>query len=289
MEIRKDVPLVSVLMTSYNREKFIGEAIAAVLASTFTDFELIICDDCSTDNTVAIARSFEEKDPRIKLYINEVNLRQFPNRNKAATLARGEYIYYADSDDSLLPDGLMRLVETMKAFPDASFGMNYRLSDKVFQLSSKEAIHRHFFDKAFLGIGPGGTIIRRSFFLSIGGYPSKYEAIGDIYFNLKACCYSPVVLIPFEFMNYRVHENQELNNPYSYLYNGYLYLRDALRELPLMLTKKEISWLDKKCKRRFLVNLTQFYLKTRDIAKTRDLIRRTGFTMKDVFHAIFNF
>src|ERR1700760_2110219 len=106
-------PVASVLMTSYNREKYIAEAIESVLASSFTDFELIIVDDRSTDNTAAIARSYAEKDPRIKLYVNEVNLQQFPNRNKAASLARGEYIYYCDSDDSLLPDGLARLVKAM--------------------------------------------------------------------------------------------------------------------------------------------------------------------------------
>lgn len=275
-------------MTAYNREKYIGDAIESALNSTYRNFELLICDDCSTDATVSIARSFEEKDSRIRVYVNEVNLKQFQNRNKAASLAKGEYIYFADSDDTLLPDGLERLVATMNSFPGSSFGMNYRQSDKVFELSSKEAIHNHFFKKPFLTIGPGGTIMRRDFFLSIGGYPTKYEAVSDMYFNLKACCQSPIVLIPFEFMNYRVHEGQELNNPYSYLYNGYLYLTDALKELPLMLTEKELDWINRKCKRRFLVNCTRYFLRTRDFEKTRELVKRTGFGPRDVFLAIFN-
>jgi len=282
------VPRLSVLMTSYNREKFIAEAIEAVLASTYTDLELIILDDCSKDNTVAVARPYAEKDPRIRLIVNENNLRQFQNRNKAAQLARGEYIYYADSDDMVMPDGLARLMETMLAHPGSSFGMQYRVGDKVLVMQPKEAIHHHFFKKPFLTIGPGGTIMRRDWLLSIGGYPTEYEAVGDMYFNLKAACHSPIVLIPFEFMIYRTHEGQELNNPYSYLYNGYNYLIDALDQLPLMLTKKEADWVRNKCKRRFLVNLTKYFFRTRNISKTRDLIQRTHFGAKDVAQAIFH-
>ena len=74
--------LVSVLMTSFNREKYIAEAIESVLASTYKDFELIIVDDCSKDNTVGIAKKYEELDSRVKVYINEVNLGDYPNRNK---------------------------------------------------------------------------------------------------------------------------------------------------------------------------------------------------------------
>ena len=81
-------PLVSVLITSYNREKYIGDAIQSVLDSTYKNFELIIVDDMSTDNSVGIAKSFEKKDNRIKVYINEANLGDYPNRNKAASLLK---------------------------------------------------------------------------------------------------------------------------------------------------------------------------------------------------------
>ena len=64
-------PIVSVLMTAYNREKYIAAAIESVLASTLTDFELIIVDDGSRDRTVEIAKTYAAKDTRIKLYVNE--------------------------------------------------------------------------------------------------------------------------------------------------------------------------------------------------------------------------
>lgn len=99
-------PLVSILMTSYNREEYIAQAIQSVLDSSFTNFELIIVDDGSKDQTLKIARSFAERDKRIKIYINEQNLGDYPNRNQAAKYAEGAYIKYLDSDDYLLPGGL---------------------------------------------------------------------------------------------------------------------------------------------------------------------------------------
>ena len=91
-------------MTAYNREQYIAEAIESVLASTFQDFELIIVDDCSTDATVTIARKYEQQNIRIKVYVNEVNLGQFKNRNKAVSFANGTYIKFFDSDDIMNSD-----------------------------------------------------------------------------------------------------------------------------------------------------------------------------------------
>ena len=114
-------PLVSILMTAYNRENYIAVAIESVLRSTFTNFELVIVDDCSKDNTVTIANHYALSDARIKVYINEKNLGDYPNRNKAASYANGEYIMYVDSDDTILKDGVEKLIYSMALFPESSF------------------------------------------------------------------------------------------------------------------------------------------------------------------------
>src|ERR1017187_1015293 len=121
-----DSPLVSVLMTAYNREKYIGEAIESVLASSYADFELIIVDDCSTDSTVAIARSYEARDKRIKVFVNEKNLGDYVNRNEAAKFGSGKYLKYVDSDDLIYPYGLDVMVKAMEQFPDAALGITSR-------------------------------------------------------------------------------------------------------------------------------------------------------------------
>lgn len=282
-------PLVSVLMTAYNRELYIAEAIESVLSSSYTNLELIIVDDGSSDKTVSIARSYLEKDERVRVYENERNLGDYPNRNRAAGYAKGEYIMYCDSDDTLRTDGIRNCVNAMLLYPEVPFGMYWaQPAEAPFVLSPAEAIHQHFFKSPFLVMGPGGTIIKRSFFEAMQGFPVKYGPANDMYFNLKCPANAPIVMLPFEFVNYRRHEGQELNtNTYNYLYNNYIFLNDALKELPFNLLPSEAEWISKKNKRRFFVNLLRFSLRSRDPKKVKDLIRRTGFNYKDVIKAVF--
>ncbi len=275
-------------MTSYNREAYISEAIESVLASTYTNFELIIVDDVSKDNTVTIAKKFQELDNRIKVYVNEQNLGDYGNRNKAASYASGYYIMHVDSDDTIFPDGIEKCVHCMSLFPEGNFGMlNYYVKEATLAPSA-QTIHNHFFKISTLGIGPGGTIIKRSFFEKINGFTAKYGPASDMYFNLKAVSQSPLVLLPFEFHHYRRHEGQEINNQYSYLYNTYAYLRDALKELDLFLTPIEIKWLRNKNDRRFFVNIVRFFFKSRDFVKTKEAIKKSGFGFRETLSAIFH-
>ena len=146
----------------------------------------------------------------------------------------------------------------------------------------------HFFEEPILTIGPGGTIIKRAFFEKIKGYPEEYGPANDMYFNLKAACHTSVVMIPFEFLFYRRHEGQEINNKKSYLYNNYRYLNDALHELPLELPNEKLQWLQSKNKRRFLVNVSKYFLSTFNLRKTVFFLRITKFNLKDTLQAIFH-
>ncbi len=282
-------PLVSVLMTAYNREKYIAEAIESVLASTYRNFELIIVDDASTDKTMEIAREYEKKDSRVRVYVNEKNLGDYPNRNRAASYAKGEYIMSLDSDDKIYRNGIELVISTMIKFPDCGMGMFYlEKKGDTFSLGSKELIFRHFFEKPFLTVGPGGTVLKREFFLKIGKYPEKYGPASDMYFNLKAASNTSIVLMPFDFFFYRLHEGQEMNKSYSYLFNNYRYLHDVLNNLNLPLNKKQINWLNKKNKRRFVVNSIKYLLKTGNFRKTQKAIRLADFSLKDALIGIFH-
>jgi glycosyltransferase involved in cell wall biosynthesis len=100
-------PFFTVITVTYNSSQFVRDAIESVLASTFTDFELIIGDDCSTDNTWEIINEYN--DPRIVKYRNETNLREYPNRNKALNMARGEWVIFIDGDDLIYSSALQKL------------------------------------------------------------------------------------------------------------------------------------------------------------------------------------
>ena len=175
MQDNFNTPLVSVLMTAYNREKYIAEAIESVLKSTYANFELIIVDDCSKDNTVAIAKSYVSKDQRIRLFVNDKNIDQFPNRNKAAAYAKGDIIMWLDSDDTIKADGIEYIVQQFNRFPNAQFALLYLKKDVTTPtcLSPAESIRKHFFDSNHLLVGPGGTAIRTDLFKKSGGYPTR--------------------------------------------------------------------------------------------------------------------
>lgn len=282
-------PLLSVLMTAYNREKYIGEAIDSVLSSTFTNFELIIVDDCSTDNTVAIAQSYYIKDDRIKIFVNDKNIGDYPNRNRAANYAIGKYLKYVDSDDKIYPDGLNYCVQSMENCCKADWAIiSPKEISTEFMLNPQESIESHFFRQPFLQVGPGGTILNRTFFLKIGMYPTLYGPANDMYFNLLAASLGNVLLLKDNFLFYRRHEEQEINNQYVYLYNNYKYIHDALNILPLGLPIDKVDWLRKKNKRRFTVNIFNYFFSTYDIKKTKSAINRAGFTLRDALEGMFH-
>src|SRR5262245_27160007 len=108
MLVMTDLPKVSVVMPVYNREKYVGKAIESVLTQTFTNFELLVIDDGSTDRSRAIVQSYV--DARIRLFCNDANEGIPKTRNKAIALARGEYIAFVDSDDWVYPERLAKQV-----------------------------------------------------------------------------------------------------------------------------------------------------------------------------------
>jgi len=284
-----NTPLVSILMTAYNRESYLAEAIESVLKSTYYNFELIIVDDCSKDNTSNIAKSFAMKDDRVLFIQNEKNLGDYPNRNNAASYARGEYMTYVDSDDMLYPDTIEKIIRIVSKDEDFNFAMYWPHSDEHFVLKGEEALKIHFFEKQFLYIGPGGTFMRRTFFEKVGKYPELYGPANDMYFNLKICCHSSIHLMPFEFFYYRRHEGQEINNHFGYLYQNFNYMRDALKELPLPFTLQQKKWLIKKNKRRFTYNLFNYFWNSKNFRKTKEAYLKANFNFIYLIQSIFQF
>ncbi len=280
-------PLVSILMTVYNREKFLEEAIESVLFCDYINWELIIFDDCSSDQSFGIAKRYADQERRIKLYKNEINLGDYPNRNKAASFALGKYLMFVDSDDRLFPDALGKFVENMEMH-QCSFGIfSHTGKTELIILEPAAIIQAHFFRKPILNFGPVATIVKKDFFNHIEGFPVKYGPANDMYYNLKAASKTITLVFSFPLVDYRVHEGQEFNNKYSYLYNNYLYLLDALYELDLPLNAAEKALLVKKNKRRFLINLIKYYYKSLNWSKTREAIRLAGFGFKDLVIAVF--
>lgn len=107
------MPFVSIITPAYNSEKFIAETIISVQNQTYQDWEMIIVDDCSADNTAEIIHSFQEKDSRIIYLKNENNKGSAYSRDIALQKAKGKWIAFLDSDDVWQPKKLERQIEFM--------------------------------------------------------------------------------------------------------------------------------------------------------------------------------
>lgn len=127
--------LVSVIMPNYNGANFIFDAIQSVINQTYDNWELIIVDDCSKDNSVEIIRRFQEKDLRIKLKINsKPSGSPAEPRNMAIGMAKGRYIAFLDSDDCWQPE---KLEKQLRCFNSRNIALVYSSYEKIDQLGLK--------------------------------------------------------------------------------------------------------------------------------------------------------
>ena len=110
-------PRVSIGIPVRNGERFLGEAVESLLSQTFTDLEVVICDNASTDRTQEICEAFAARDPRVRYFRNSTNLGPAGNHNKCVSLARGQYFRWHAHDDMCLPTYLARCVEALDGDP----------------------------------------------------------------------------------------------------------------------------------------------------------------------------
>ncbi len=174
-----NVPKVSVCIPSYNYANHIAGCIESVLAQTFKDWELVVVDNCSSDNTVDVVRSFHDK--RIRFYVNQTNLGLTRNWNRCVSLARGGYVAILPADDMYLPRMLERSVATLDAQPQVAFTHSalmriddhgsmvdtVRLRDTDIIMNSEAALR---FLLMGCDVSPPTVVMRRSCFEEAGGF-----------------------------------------------------------------------------------------------------------------------
>ncbi|MFC6283196.1 MULTISPECIES: glycosyltransferase family 2 protein [Polaromonas] len=177
-------PCISVIVPTYNRANFIGDAIASVLSQSFSDFEVIVVDDGSTDQTGAIVAGFD--DPRV-IYVHQSNRGRSSARNHALSLARGRYLAFLDSDDMYMPGKLMLQVDYMDAHPDV--GMIYTSAHCVdysgnplnenYIASVSGRIYKSIAFFRPVTITLPTVMARRELFEKVGGFDEKMHRFED--------------------------------------------------------------------------------------------------------------
>jgi glycosyltransferase involved in cell wall biosynthesis len=132
------MPKISLIMTVYNRSRYLDEAIASVLAQTFQDWELILWDDGSTDGSVAIAQTYAEQDSRIHLH-SAVHQGRAAALRATHALAQGDYVGWIDSDDRLTPATLAATAAVLDTTPEVGWVYtHYQVMDSTGRLCCKK-------------------------------------------------------------------------------------------------------------------------------------------------------
>lgn len=191
----QDQPLVTVVMVSYNSELFIKEAIESVLCQSYQNFELVICDDASKDNTWEIIQRYN--DPRIKAFRNENNIGEYPNRNKGINLSTGEYLIFIDGDDMIYPHGLEFMMKMLHAFPDCGMALMRWFKNNLFYpvvITPYQFYTGIYFGYGFNDMAFSNVLFRTKVLKEVGGLPEKYKS-GDDYVRLAiATKYSSLLI-----------------------------------------------------------------------------------------------
>lgn len=189
------MPKVSIACRCYNHSHTLKNTITSVLNQTFSDWELIIVDDNSTDNSVDIIRSFS--DSRIKLYVNDRNLGVVGNLNRCISLCTGEYIAILDADDMFAPDKLQVQVDFLDSNPEygavfsyVSFLTDETTNPKELEYVEKlintpsgnraEMLRKFFLRENFLAFPT--EMFRREFAIK---FPENLIAMGDCNFHIQ--------------------------------------------------------------------------------------------------------
>jgi glycosyltransferase involved in cell wall biosynthesis len=214
---------ISVCIPTYNGAKYLAEAIASVLNQTLTDFELIIVDDCSTDGTEAVAKSFT--DERIKHFKNPVRLGLVGNWNRCIELARGQYVCVFHQDDVMMPDNLDEKVQLLDKNP--AVGMVYSNVHQVGaggELISEywyfkpepedEGVHKglDYLRRLLTGVNIvccPGVVVRREAFETLGGFDGQLPFTADWEMWMRIAAFYDVGYRVKALVSYRRHEANE--------------------------------------------------------------------------------
>jgi len=190
----RNKPVVSIIIPTYNRAHFIGRAIRSVLNQTYTDFEVIVVDDASIDDTEEVVKNI--KDPRIRYIRHETNKGGAAARNTGIKASKGELIAFQDSDDEWLPEKLEKQMKVFENVP-AKVGVVYTdmwritKNKRKYYFSSPMItpedgiIYKQALDYKVMNIGIQTAVIKREVFEKVGMFDEKFPRFIDLEFFIR--------------------------------------------------------------------------------------------------------
>jgi glycosyltransferase involved in cell wall biosynthesis len=223
---RKQQPLVSVIIPTYNRPEYLKQAIASAVKQTYTNIEIIVSDNCSEENTQAIVESFG--DSRIKFWRQRTNVGMFANQMHAFKIAQGKYVASLHDDDMWNEDFLEKLIPPLEANPDlvlafcdqniidGSGNINDAETEKTTRDYKRDQIKKGiiqpFYEIAVVdkSVPTAAACVIRNKLIDWDMIPSEVGGMWDLYLSYL-CCISGhgAYYFPERLMRYRVHEQTD--------------------------------------------------------------------------------
>jgi glycosyltransferase involved in cell wall biosynthesis len=235
--------LVTVVIPCYNQARFLGEAIESVLSQSYRNFEIIVVDDGSTDDTSEVASGYDE----VRL-IRQENRGLAAARNRGLAEARGEYVVFLDSDDRLLPEALEAGLECFAAHPDCALVAGH--SHIIGADGSFRRVLKHeptdqdpyvaMLEKCH--IAPPATVMyRRSVFETVGGFASGVDASADYDMYLRVARHFTLRRYDAAVAEYRMHGENMIRNSGLMLRSDITVLRSQRRYIERD-RRREAAW-----------------------------------------------
>lgn len=232
-------PSISVLMSVRNGMPYVEQTVHSILAQTFSDFEFIIVDNASADDSVAAIEKIAQTDSRIVLLQNAQDLGMSGGLNRGLETCRGQWIARMDADDVAEPDRFERQMEFLAANPDvkASSCLAYYIDEtgkpvgKTFHdLTTREAFERYIKEDLAIGILHPGAMIDRKMLIAVGAYRQEYFPANDIDLWGRIADAGGLILVQPEYlMKYRVHSGSVTAQGFEHARLKYQWARDSMR------------------------------------------------------------
>ena len=210
-------PKVSVLMSVYNGEKYVAEAIESILRQTFADFEFLITDDGSTDSSLTIIESYAQRDSRIRVAQNQTNIGLGNTRNRMFEIARGEYFAMADADDIYREERLALQVEYLDTHPEIGVvGSWMQLFRGKYRYTPRAPTTDWDIKSHLLVVVPiqHSTVMLRSHLVGPGRLQyndAMYRHAEDYQLWVEASEITRFAAVPYALVDYRLHTTQSTN------------------------------------------------------------------------------
>ena len=211
----KQAAIVSIALCTYNGAKYLAEQLDTLVNQTYTSIEIIVVDDCSTDETFAILTNYASKYPQFKIYQNEINLGLTANFERAVKLCAGEFIAMCDQDDLWRPQKIELQVEAIKdnilIYHDSEFihedgtGMNKKMSDlRNFYRGGDPEVF------LFFNCVSGHSILMKKSLID-DALPLKKGYFHDWWLAYVATNIGEIDFIPQCLVQYRQHDKSDTN------------------------------------------------------------------------------